>query len=91
MVDRFMEIKEDKVDFFNYEQFEEFKADFLSIYSEYSEQTRMTRFDHTAPDDAFHAYMFCRLAGMLINGELNKYLVGGENNSDLDEETAISL
>jgi hypothetical protein len=51
----------------------------------------MTRYDHVGADDAFHAYMFCRLAGMLINGELNKYLVGGENTSDNDEETAIAL
>jgi hypothetical protein len=91
MTDIFMEIKENKVDFFNYEQFDPFKVDFLNIYSEYSEQTRMTRYDHVGADDAFHSYMFCRLAGMLINGELNKYLVGGENSSDMDDETAISL
>lgn len=91
MTDLFMEIKEDRVDFFNYEQFDPFRVDFLNIYSEYSEQTRMTRYDHVGADDAFHAYMFCRLSSMLINGELNKYLVGGENTSDTDEETAIAL
>ena len=32
MTDMFMEIKENKVDFFNYEQFSEFKVDFLNIY-----------------------------------------------------------
>jgi hypothetical protein len=91
MTDMFMEIKEDKVDFFNYEQFEEFKLDFLNIYSEYSEQTRMTRYDHIGADDAFHSYMFCRLAGMLVNGELNKYLVGGESEGEYSEDTVREL
>jgi hypothetical protein len=90
MTDLFMEIKENRIDFFNYEQFEPFRVDFLNIYSEYSEQTRMTRYDHVGADDAFHSYMFCRLASMLKSGELDKYIRGGENNSLMDEPTAIA-
>ena len=79
MTDRFMEIKHQKVHFFKYEQFEQFQDDFLGIYSDYSEKTRLTRYDHTVPDDVFHAFMFCRLASMISSGEMNKYLAGGEN------------
>lgn len=77
MTDIFMEIKDDKVDFFKYEEFKEYSLDFLSIYADYSEITRMTRYDHTNPDDCFHSYMFCRLACMIARGELNKYIGAG--------------
>ena len=81
MTDLFMEIREGKVDFFRYEDFKQYSPDFLSIYSDYSESTRMTRYDHTAPDDCFHAYMFCRMACMIMRGELNKYIGAGENSA----------
>lgn len=84
MVDIFMEMKRNQVDFFNYEQFQQFSADFLGIYSEYSEQTLMTKFDHQTPDDGFHGYMFCRIAAMIVTGQLNKYLLGSEGNFDDD-------
>lgn len=91
MTDMFMEIKENRVDFFTAEQFEDFKLDFLNIYSEYSEALRMTRYDHTGPDDAFHSYMFCRIASMVVNGELNKYLVGGANANEFEEDTVRTI
>lgn len=76
MLDRFMEIRKGKIEFFKYEHMAPFVNDFLSIYSDYSEATRLTRYDHTAPDDAFHSFMFCRIASLVLSGELSKYLVG---------------
>jgi hypothetical protein len=82
MTDVFMEIKQGRVDFFNYDQFKEFSEDFLGIYSEYSERTRMTKYDHSVPDDAFHAYMFSRIACGIFRGEYAKYLAGGVNDGE---------
>ena len=79
MTDRFMEIKHGDVQFFRRDQFQEFQDDFLNIYSEYSEHTRLTLYDHNGPDDMFHSYMFCRIACMVMRGELDKYFAGGEN------------
>jgi hypothetical protein len=79
MTDLFMQIKRGDVEFFKYEQFKVYAEDFLNIYTEYSEQTRQTRYDHSGPDDCFHAFMFSRLACMIIKGELGKYLGTGEN------------
>ena len=74
-----MEIKRGEIEFFNYEKFKEFSEDFLNIYSDYSEITRRTIYDHNGPDDCFHSYMFCRLASMINRGEMNKYILGGDN------------
>jgi hypothetical protein len=79
MTDRFMEIKGGDVEFFKMEQFKEFRDDFLNIFSDYSDRTRQTLYDHNGPDDMFHSYMFCRFATMIIGGELDQYLRGGEN------------
>jgi hypothetical protein len=87
MTDVFMQIKRNEVDFFNWESFKEFSDDFLGIYSEYSDRTRLTKYDHNVPDDAFHAYMFCRLAGGIHRGEYNKYLVGGSNEDQDAKDT----
>ena len=76
MTDVFMEIKRGQVEFFNYEEFKEFTQDFTGIYGEYSEQTRMVKYDHNVPDDAFHAYMFSRIACGIKIGEYNQYLLG---------------
>jgi len=81
MTDIIMEIKRAQVKFFKFEQFEEFTPDFTGIYSEYSERTRMTKYDHSVPDDAFHSYMFARIASMIIHGDLQKYFVGGADNT----------
>jgi hypothetical protein len=89
MTDRFMEIKRGQIEFPRWEDFKEYVSDFTSIYSEYSEQTRQTRYDHTAPDDVFHAYMFCRIATMIGRGELTKYLQGGADPED--EQGAIVI
>jgi hypothetical protein len=86
MTDLFMEIKRNQVDFPDMEKhFNEYKSDFLNIYTEYSEQTRMSKYDHTGPDDAFHAYMFCRLAAMIVRGEMNQYLTGGASDHNSGE------
>jgi len=87
MTDRFLEIKRNLVDFPNMETFEEYKADFLNIYTDYSERTRMSRYDHVGPDDAFHAYMFCRLASMIHRGEMDQYLSGGLADDSIIDET----
>jgi len=84
MTDVIMEIKRAKVRFFNYEQFKEYQPDFTGIYAEYSEQTRMTKYDHNVPDDAFHSYMFSRIACGILRGELSKYLSGGMSGVERD-------
>jgi len=77
MTDLIMEIKRKQISFFRKEKFEQYTPDFTGIYSEYSDQTRMTKYDHNVPDDCFHSYMFCRIAAMIWNGDLSKYLIGG--------------
>ena len=49
------------------------------VYTLNTARTRQTKYDHNSPDDAFHSYMFCRLACMIGRGELAQYLMGGEN------------
>ena len=78
MTDLMMEIKRKEVDFFSWDDFQPFKSDFTGIYTEYSEQTRLTKYDHIVPDDAFHSYMFARIACSIVTGQYNKYLSGGE-------------
>jgi hypothetical protein len=84
MTDRFMEIKKNQVEFFDYDQFNNFKDDFLNIYSEYSDKTRQAKYDHIGADDAFHSYMYSRLACMIVRGELDQYIRGGENETLID-------
>lgn len=84
MTDRFMEIRRGEIEFFRFEEMKEFVDGFLSIYSEYSERTRQMLYDHNGPDDEFHSYMFCRTACMIHRGELNKYIMGGDNEDLLD-------
>lgn len=84
MTDRFMEIKTGKVQFFDYEQFQEFKDDFLNIFADYSERSRQTLYDHIGADDMYHSYHYCRLASMIMRGEVDKYLAGGEN-ADIED------
>jgi len=79
MTDLIMEIKRAQVDFFSHDQFKEFQSDFTGIYSEYSERTRQMLYDHNVPDDAFHAWMFSRIACSILRGEYNQYLTGGAN------------
>lgn len=78
MTDYFMEIKRGEVSFFKYDQFKMFQPDFTGIYQEYSEQTRMSKYDHIVPDDAFHAWMFSKIAMMIRRGMYDKYLTGGQ-------------
>ena len=81
MTDLIMEIKNSTVNFFKYEQFKEFQPDFTGIFSEYSERTRQMLYSHVVADDAFHSWMFSRIAMSILRGEYSKYLVGGENES----------
>ena len=89
MTDRFMEIKRGQVGLFSYEEFDHFVTDFLNIYIEYNERTRMTKYDHTGADDAFHAYMYCRIAGMIANGDMNKYILGATTSSSVTPSMEI--
>jgi len=91
MTDMIMEIKRDEVDFFKYDQFKEYQPDFTGIFSEYSEQLRMTKYDHNVPDDAFHSYMFSRVACKILRGEYSKYLTGGADPFAEEEPSAISI
>lgn len=90
MTDYIMEIKRAQVQFFKYDEFKEFQPDFTGIFAEYSERLRMTKYDHNVPDDAFHSYMFSRIACKIARGEYSKYLTGGAD-SDYQEQTAITL
>ena len=81
----FMEIRRQHVRFFNRDEFNEFTSDFTGIYGEYSDATRMTKFDHNSPDDAFHSYMFARMAAGLFRGEYNSYIGGGENTQNYNQ------
>ncbi len=90
MTDVIMEIKRAEVGFFRYEQFKEFQSDFTGIFSEYSEQTRMTKYDHNVPDDAFHSWMFSRIACAILRGELSRYLSGGLSTAN-EHDSGISL
>lgn len=90
MTDIIMEIKRTQVDFFRHEQFKEFQPDFTGIYAEYSEKLRMTKYDHNVPDDAFHSYMFSRIACNIMRGAYSKYLSGGAD-AEYETEGAITL
>lgn len=74
MTDCFMEIRHGMIEWWNYEEFKTFAKDILSIFVDYSEKTRMTRYDHTNPDDYFHAFMYSRIACNIIRGIYDKYL-----------------
>jgi len=89
MTDLIMEIKRTQVSFFSWDQFQEFKSDFTGIYAEYSERTRLTKYDHNVPDDAFHSWMFSRIACKIARGELSQYLSGGISSGK--DTSAISL
>lgn len=57
-------IKTGEVEFFDWEQFETFGQDFLNIDAEYNEKRNKICYVHRpdAPDDAFHAALYCWLA-----------------------------
>lgn len=61
MTDRFVEIKNKKVAFFNWNEFEDFSSDFLTICVDYRSNGRDMYYDHVLPDDAFHSYMMCKM------------------------------
>jgi len=61
MTDRFVEIKNKKVDFFCWSDFKEFSSDFLTICVNFRDNGRDMYYDHVLPDDAFHSYMMCKM------------------------------
>lgn len=67
------DIKEGHVLFPRVSDMEPFFEDFTSIYLELNARTHSRRYDHTSPDDAFHATMFCYLAALEDAGILSRY------------------
>jgi hypothetical protein len=47
-----------------------FASDFTTIYREYDEKGHKYRYDHTLPDDVFHAIMLCYFMGLHRNGQM---------------------
>jgi hypothetical protein len=78
MTDYFMDIKRQNVTFYRHDLFKEFQQDFTGIFQEYSEQTRLMKYDHLVPDDAFHSWMFCKIACSIARGEYAEYLNGAK-------------
>lgn len=60
MTDRLVEIKNQKVKFFCFEDFREFSPDFLTICIDMRDNNRTIFYNHTLPDDAFHAYLYAK-------------------------------
>lgn len=82
MTNLFMEIQRQQVRFFRFDEFKNFMPDFTGIYTEYSDRTRLTMYDHNIPDDAFHAYMYSRIASGILRGEFDRMLGGGEQSNE---------
>ncbi len=74
MTDVIMTIRQGYQCWWNHEEFKTFARDMLSIYSDYSDKTRMTRYDHTSPDDYFHALMYTYIGIQLSRGAFDKYI-----------------
>lgn len=67
------DIKNRRVVFPRRQEMEPFIQDFTSIYVELNADLNRRRYDHTAPDDAFHAVAFAYLAAMMDAGMLSKF------------------
>jgi len=76
MTDVIMMVRQGAMRWWDYEDFKKFARDMLAIYADYSDKTRMTRYDHTAPDDYFHALMYTYIGMCLRAGMFDKYLFG---------------
>jgi len=63
-------IKRGEISFFRQEEMKEFLSDFTSTFVEYNIRTNRVRYDHTLPDDAFHAVVYCYLAALQRAGRL---------------------
>jgi hypothetical protein len=50
-----------------------FAADFTSIFRELSAGGKQIIFNHTDPDDAFHACLYCYTAGLLHQGDMSEF------------------
>lgn len=69
------DIKNQRIIFPRREDMEPFIQDFTSIYAELDADHNKRRYDHTQPDDAFHAVAFCYLAAALDAGVLSRFNV----------------
>lgn len=67
------DIKNDRVRFPKRSEMESFVNDFTSIFVELDSDKRRHRYDHTHPDDAFHATAFCYIAALLDAGVLSRF------------------
>jgi len=85
MTNLLMEITRQQVRFFRWEEFASFSPDFTGIFTDYSEKTRLTQYDHNVPDDAFHSYMYSRIAAGILRGEYDTYLGGSSNYQNMDD------
>lgn len=67
MTEFFHLIKQKRIQFFDWSDFRTFGYDFLNIDSEFNDKTQKMTYDHMPdkPDDAFHASLYCWLAGGL--------------------------
>jgi len=63
-------IKRGIITFFRQDEMKRFIDDFTSIYVEYSHTTNRIKYDHTLPDDAFHAVLYCYHAALQRKGRL---------------------
>lgn len=63
-------VKRGYIKFFRQEDMAEFMDDFTSIYVEYSFHTNRMSYDHTLPDDAFHAVLYAYHAALQRAGRL---------------------
>lgn len=61
MTDRFVEIKNGSVLFFNWNEFKHFAPDFLTICVAFRSSNNNMYYDHVLPDDSFHSFMICKM------------------------------
>lgn len=60
MTNRFVEIKNGEISFFNWREFQDFSPDFLTICVDLRSNGTMY-YNHVLPDDSFHSFMICKM------------------------------
>jgi len=66
-------IKAQEIEFPKLAEMELFIPDFTSIYLELDAEKNTRRYDHTEPDDAFHATAFAYIAGLKLSKLLSRW------------------
>ena len=61
MTNGFVDIKNQNVKFFNWAEFSSFAPDFLTVTMEYRSDGRSMYYSHSLPDDAVHAFLYCKM------------------------------